>query len=136
MIVTGGTLRRSDRGLVGDLATQTIMQFKFDLAVVGCSAIDQDGDMLDFDIQEVSVSQAIIRQSRKVFLVADQSKFRRTAPARIGSISEIDALFTDQPLPESLALRCRDWGVRIVVTGGPPAPFDPDEGDDERFAAP
>ncbi|MCB1338582.1 MAG: DeoR/GlpR transcriptional regulator [Maritimibacter sp.] len=136
VIVAGGQLRRSDGGLVGTLTRTAISQFKVDFAVIGCSALDEDGDMLDFDIQEVSVSQAIIRQSRKVFLVADQSKFRRTAPARIGSISEIDALFTDQPLPESLALRCRDWGVRIVVTGGPPAPFDPDEGDDERFAAP
>ncbi|MEZ5723308.1 MAG: DeoR/GlpR family DNA-binding transcription regulator [Paracoccaceae bacterium] len=117
VVVTGGQLRRSDGGLVGTLTRHAISQFKVDLAVIGCSALDEDGDMLDFDIQEVSVSQTIIRQSRKVFLVADQSKFARTAPARIASMSEIDAIYTDQPLAENLARRCRDWGVRIVVAG-------------------
>lgn len=116
VIVTGGMLRRSDGGLVGDLATQTIMQFKFDLAVVGCSAIDQDGDMLDFDIQEVHVSKSIVRQARKTFLVADHSKFQRTAPGRIASLSEVDTLFTDRPLAAGLRTRCAEWGTKVVVT--------------------
>ncbi|CAN0590694.1 unnamed protein product, partial [Ectocarpus sp. 12 AP-2014] len=60
ILVTGGQLRRTDGGLVGKLAAETIRQFKFDLAVIGCSALDGDGDLLDFDIQEVSVSQAIL----------------------------------------------------------------------------
>ena len=115
VIVTGGTLRRSDGGLIGDLATQTILQFKFDLAVVGCSAIDLDGDMLDFDIQEVNVSRSIIAQARKTFLVADHSKFQRTAPGRIASLAEIDAFFTDRPIAETLSARCADWGTRVVV---------------------
>ncbi|PHP67691.1 DeoR family transcriptional regulator [Zhengella mangrovi] len=115
VVVTGGTLRRSDGGLVGDLATQTIMQFKFDLAVVGCSAIDQDGDMLDFDIQEVNVSKSIIRQARKTFLVADHSKFQRTAPARIASLAAIDVFFTDKPLGPALSRQCADWTTEVVV---------------------
>ncbi|MCC0026848.1 MAG: DeoR/GlpR family DNA-binding transcription regulator [Zhengella sp.] len=119
VIVTGGTLRRSDGGLVGDLATQTIMQFKFDLAVVGCSAIDQDGDMLDFDIQEVNVSKSILRQARKAFLVADHSKFQRTAPARIASLAAIDTFFTDRPLSPALARQCEDWTTQVVVAAQP-----------------
>ena len=115
IIVAGGTLRRSDGGLVGTLTAQTIRQFKFDLAVIGCSAMDADGDLLDFDIQEVGVSQAIIGQARKTFLVCDQSKFQRSAPARIDSLAIIDTFFTDRPLPASLALRCAEWGTRVVV---------------------
>lgn len=115
IIVTGGQLRRADGGLVGKLTSEAIAQFKFDLAVIGCSAVDEDGDLLDFDMQEVAVSQTIMAQSRTVFLVADQSKFKRSAPARIGSLANVDAIYTDQPLPSDLALRCREWGVRAVV---------------------
>lgn len=116
IIVTGGQLRRADGGLVGKLASEAIAQFKFDLAVIGCSAVDEDGDLLDFDMQEVAVSQTIMAQSRKVFLVADHSKFKRSAPARIGSLANVDVIYTDQPLPGDLSTKCRDWGVRIVVT--------------------
>ncbi|MEO1909096.1 MAG: DeoR/GlpR family DNA-binding transcription regulator [Paracoccus sp. (in: a-proteobacteria)] len=116
VIVTGGSLRRSDGGLVGSLAAQTIQQFKFDLAVIGCSALDRDGDMLDFDIQEVGVSQTILRQSRRTFLVADHSKLARSAPARIASLSQVNCLFTDKALPRDLTQACQDWQTRIVVT--------------------
>ena len=122
IIVAGGVLRRSDGGLIGNLTTSTIEQFKFDYAVIGCSARDNDGDLLDFDFQEVNVSQTILRQSRKTFLVADHSKFQRSAPARITSLSQIDGFFTDRQLSGGLAARCRDWGVDVHVCRGDGAP--------------
>jgi DeoR family glycerol-3-phosphate regulon repressor len=72
---------------------------------------------LDFDIQEVSVSQSILRQSRKTFLVADHTKFARTAPARIASLGDIDTFFTDRELPVDLARSCTLWGTAVSVTG-------------------
>jgi DeoR family glycerol-3-phosphate regulon repressor len=85
------------------------------MAVIGCSALDRDGDLLDFDIQEVSVSQSILRQSRKTILVADYTKFSRSAPARIASLTDIDTFVTDQPLPADLAAACERWKTRIIV---------------------
>ncbi len=117
IIVTGGHLRRADGGLIGNLAAETIRQFKFDLAVIGCSALDRDGDLLDFDIQEVNVSQTILRQSRKTFLVADHTKFARSAPARIASMADLDGVFTDRPLPPDLAAACEGWGTEVVCAG-------------------
>ncbi len=116
IIVVGGLLRRSDGGLVGTITTQAIRQFKFDLAVISCSALDVDGDMLDYDIQEVGVSQTILSQSRRSFLVADRSKFQRRAPARIGSLAQIATFFTDAPPPPALLEACRGWGTKIVCT--------------------
>ncbi len=115
VIVTGGVLRRSDGGLIGTLTTEAIRQFKLDIAVIGCSALDAEGDLRDYDIHEVGVSQTIIRQSRRTFLVADHSKFRRTAPALIASLSEIDSFFTDRPMPPMLATRCAQWGTSVVA---------------------
>ena len=117
IIVVGGLLRRSDGGLVGTVTTQAIGQFKFDLAVISCSALDGDGDMLDYDIQEVGVSQAILRQARRSFLVADHSKFQRRAPARIGSLSQIDTFYTDAPPPVAVAQACHGWATGLVLAG-------------------
>ena len=115
IVVAGGVLRRSDGGLVGNLTTTTIEQFKFDYAVIGCSALDLEGDLLDFDFQEVHVSQTIIRQARRTFLVADSSKFQRSAPARIASLRDIDIFFTDQPLAPELSARFATWGNAFRV---------------------
>jgi DeoR family transcriptional regulator, glycerol-3-phosphate regulon repressor len=120
IIVVGGLLRRTDAGLVGTVTTQAIGQFKFDLAVISCSALDEDGDILDYDIHEVGVSQAILRQARRRFLVADQSKFRRRAPARIGSIAQMDGFYTDDALPTGLDAACRTWGTAVTIAGAGP----------------
>lgn len=117
IIVVGGLLRRTDGGLVGSVATQAIAQFKFDLAVISCSALDEDGDMLDFDIQEVGVSQTILKQARRSFLVADRTKFRRRAPARICSLAQMDSFYTDAPLPPGLDDACKGWGTGVIVAG-------------------
>ncbi len=113
IVVAGGVLRRSDGGLVGNLTISTIEQFKFDFAIIGCSAMDAEGDLLDFDFQEVRVSQTIIAQSRQTFLVADQSKFQRTAPARIASLSDVDVFYTDHALPDELYRKCAEWKTQI-----------------------
>lgn len=114
-IVTGGRLRPRDGGLVGHVANTVIRQFKFDVAVIGCSAMDLDGDLLDFDPEEVGVSQTIIEQSRKCYLVADQSKFQRSAPVRIGSMHALSAVFTDAPVPSKLSQLCQRWQTQIIV---------------------
>lgn len=117
ILLAGGALRRADGGLVGDLTTQFMQQFKVDIAVIGTSALDGDGDLLDFDMAEVKVSKAIIAQARRVYLVADHSKLDRPAPARFGSLADVDAVFTDRPLPADLAARCADWGTEVHLPG-------------------
>jgi DeoR family glycerol-3-phosphate regulon repressor len=115
VVVTGGTVRRGDGGLIGTMTVKAIRSFKFDYAVIGCSALDEDGDVLDYDIQEVGVSQAIIAQARAPLLVADHSKLHRSAPARICSLADVKAVFTDTPFPEGLKAACATWGTEVVV---------------------
>ena len=113
IVMAGGVLRRADGGLIGNLTVSTIRQFKFDLAIIGCSALDADGDLLDFDFQEVHVSQTIIAQARRTFLVADHSKFQRSAPARIASLGDIDTFYTEAELSRQLTRKCSEWGTEL-----------------------
>ena len=115
LVVAGGVLRRADGGLVGELTTSVLERLKLDHAVIGCSALDEDGDMLEFDLREVLVTRAIMERARRTWLVADRSKFGRMAPARLGSLAEIDAFFTDAPPPDPVPALCEGAGTRIVV---------------------
>lgn len=117
--VTGGNLRPTDGGLVGTIARESIAGFRFDYAIIGCSALHAGGDVLDFDIREVGVSQTIIERSDKVFLVADHSKFDRKAPIKITTLAEVDTFFTDQKLPEACAQYCGAHGTSVIIAGSP-----------------
>lgn len=115
LIIAGGLVRRSDGGIIGVAAVDFINQFKVDYAVIGVSAIDEDGSLLDYDFREVRVAQAIIENARHVILVADLMKLERNAPVRIGHISQIDTVVTDGEFPKKLQAICKDNGVRIVI---------------------
>jgi len=117
VIVTGGAVRRTDGGIVGEPAVDFISQFKVDYAIIGVSAIDDDGALLDFDYREVRAAQAIVENARNVILVADAMKFTRSAPVRIVHISQVDVFVTDEPPPEVIADICRSNGVAIEVVG-------------------
>jgi DeoR family glycerol-3-phosphate regulon repressor len=114
VIVVGGRVRAVDRAAIGSSAVDFIRNFKVDFAVIGASAIDEDGALLDFDMNEVQVSQTIIQNSRQVILVADSSKLGRPAPVRIGHMSDIDIYVTDQLTNEKLAAVCETNAVKVV----------------------
>ncbi len=100
VIIAGGVVRQRDGGITGEATIDFIHQFKVDFGIIGISSIDHDGTLLDFDYREVRVTQAIIANSRQVLLAADHSKFDRPAMVRLGSIDQVDALFTDNRPPE------------------------------------
>ncbi len=116
VVIAGGVVRQSDGGIVGEAAVDFIRQFKVDYAVIGASAIDPDGALLDYDFREVKVAQAIIANARHVILVADSTKFERTAPVRIGQISQVHTFITDQCDSPSIRNICQQSGVVLVET--------------------
>lgn len=121
VIVAGGLVRSRDRGIVGEAAIDLIRQFKVDIGIIGISGIDLDGSLLDFDYREVRVAQAIIGNSRKVFLVADHTKFGRNALVRLGHVSQVGTLFTDREPPRDMAQMLVEAGVEVRFPGAGPA---------------
>lgn len=115
VVIAGGVVRGSDGGVVGEAAGDFIRQFKVDYAVIGASAIDEDGALLDYDFREVKVAQAIIENARHVILVSDATKFDRVAPVRIGHLSQVRTFVTDH-CSERLAVVCREHDVRLIET--------------------
>ncbi|MCY0855848.1 DeoR/GlpR family DNA-binding transcription regulator [Cupriavidus sp. D39] len=115
VIVAGGVLRSRDRGIVGEATVEFISQFKVDIGLIGISGIEADGTLRDYDFREVKVARTIIEHSREVWLAADASKFNRQAMVELAHVSEIDRLFTDQPLKPPFESMLEESGVRCVV---------------------
>lgn len=118
VVIAGGVVRAADGGIVGEAAVEFIRRFKVDFAVIGASAIDDDGALLDFDFREVQVARAIIDNARHVILVADSTKFERTAPVRIGHLSQVQTLVTNGEAPEPIRQICGGHDVHLVEVGG------------------
>lgn len=88
----------------GGAAVGMIGQFRVDTAVIGTSAVDADGTLLDFDVQGVLASRALIGNARRVILVADSGKLARAAPvAAICQEHGVEVVGTEAGLPDRAA---------------------------------
>lgn len=115
VIVAGGMVRSNDQGIVGEATVDFIRQFKVDIGLIGISGIEADGTLRDYDFREVKVARAIIEQSREVWLAADHSKFNRPAMVELGSLRDVDILFTDEAPPTAFADLLSSADVEYVV---------------------
>jgi DeoR family glycerol-3-phosphate regulon repressor len=110
-MIAGGMIRHSDGGIVGANTEEFIDKFKPDYAIISCSAIDETGEFFDYDLREVRVTQAIIRQARTVILATDSMKFERSAPVKVGTLADLDFLVTDTGISSEFAAECEQHDI-------------------------
>jgi len=115
VILAGGEVRNRDGGIVGEATLDFIRQFRLDFGILGISGIDYDGSLLDFDYHEVRVKKAIIENSRCVYLAVDHTKFGRNAMVKLGNISEIHLLITNQEPPKEITALLKEHNIPLEV---------------------
>ena len=65
------------------------------------------------------VARAILGNARHPVLVADAGKFERSAPVRIGHVSQLHCVVTDRPPPARFLAACREAGTGVEVAAEP-----------------
>jgi len=97
--VYGGYVRNKDSSVL-TLADDNRQRFKFDVAIIGASAIDRQGTVQEFDPMEVDLVRSILPHARQVILVAHDEKFDRHAPHIVTQLTDVDVLITNgDPAP-------------------------------------
>jgi DeoR family glycerol-3-phosphate regulon repressor len=113
--IAGGRLRHGDRDVLGAAAQAFFASYKVDIGIFGVAGVDEDGTLLDFHEDEVAARQSILANCRKSYLVLDHSKFRRSAHVRGGRLGDVDAIFTDRPLPSGVQESLVGADTRVFV---------------------
>jgi DeoR/GlpR family transcriptional regulator of sugar metabolism len=115
VMVPGGRLRPQNAGIVGPLAEEFLRGFRADTLVMSAGAVDADGTLLEYDINEVAVMRIMMANAKQVFLAVDHTKFHASVSVQLAGAAEIDALFTDAPPPAALAALLAQQEVEVVV---------------------
>ncbi len=115
VILAGGLLRHNDRATTGEATREFLERFRVGYGIFGIGGVSPEGDLLDFDFRDIGVSTTAMKISRHKFIALDHSKFDTTAMVRIGTLAEVDAIFTDEPPPEKLRALIENLDVELVV---------------------
>lgn len=112
--VTGGFVQWAGSfSLMGQAAINFLNEIYMDKVFVSVCGIDVTRGITVIEPEEALTFRAMIRQAKKVIVVADSSKLGVVAPARICPISEIQTLITDTRAREDTIALFAEQGVEV-----------------------
>lgn len=118
--VVGGACRMRALVTIGrvrfpDAEGATSLAISADLAVIGVGGVSPTGAVSTSDLREAQMMREMMGAAKRVVVLADSSKFERTAFARICGPEEFDVLVTDAELAPTAADALAAAGVEVVV---------------------
>lgn len=96
VFMTPGHLRKIELDLVGYDTVAYIQNFVFDTVFMGTAGIDAERGFMDFEEDESRIRQALLKSARNKVMLADASKFGKTANICTAKFEVIDRLVTDK----------------------------------------
>ena len=125
VVLIGGVRTPSD-ALVGPVAQAAIATLHVDLLFIGVHGIDADRGLTTPNLMEAGANQAFMASARTVVAVADSTKWGVVGLSSFASLDELDAIVTDDALPEPIVDRLRQQVDRVILAGQSEPAQEPD----------
>ncbi len=114
--LTGGTLAWAwTFALAGQAALNTLIDVYLDKVFVGVTGFDLERGATTLEVEEATVTRAMIRQAREVIVVADSTKIGMVSSALICPASTVHILVTDADLSKEKHTAMEAAGIRVVI---------------------
>jgi DeoR/GlpR family transcriptional regulator of sugar metabolism len=110
----GGEIYPDTFGASGPATLLQIDTLNFDLFFLGVSGADTVAGWTASSPVGIDVKQAVLKRARRVFAVADSSKWERICFASITPIDAVDGWVTDARLPPQVGDALRLRGVKVL----------------------
>ncbi len=112
--LVGGDFRRKTFSMVGNKAIDYLDKYNFDKAFVGVNGISIEEGFTTPNELEATVDGKVIKSSKQVFILADETKFGAIAFSTICKLEDVDYIITDKSLNSGLLKDFQKNGVRII----------------------
>lgn len=115
VISIGGSIHSSSLSAIDQMAIECIDKFNANKAFISTKAITLPNGTYEAQLSLIEVKKRIVKQSDKVILLADHSKFESKSLCKAIPISDIDVIVTDGGLAQNLADTIRDLGIELII---------------------
>ena len=112
IFVLGGHLRKSSGAMLGAWTNALLENIHPDIAIIGTDACTPTGPMVT-PYEEVTVKRNIFSVSQKTILLADNTKFEKTAAFLVCDWDDIDVLITDSNVSQDVL---EEYQNRVMIT--------------------
>ncbi|OWU68354.1 DeoR/GlpR family DNA-binding transcription regulator [Marinibacterium profundimaris] len=115
VIVTGGTLRPKLNSLVSPFGELLLREINADVAFMSCAGVHAQKGFTNSNWQEAEIKKSMIQAAGKVVFLADHSKLKHVATAKIAALTEADMLITDNNASVEVVKEMRGLGLELII---------------------
>lgn len=115
VVMTGGQLMQPSMNAAGDLAEKCLSDLALDIAFVGTSAIDAEGNFYAYNETESGMCSKIFAASKQVVILADYSKLGQQKLVHVKKLDGQFTLITDSKANPEYLQHYRQLGARVIV---------------------
>ena len=94
--VLPGRVVGPDGSIVGEETVLALKRLRLDMALIGCSAIESDGNVMDFDPAKVAVKRTAMAIAGIRLLLATRDKFGQSARVEIAKVDEFTRIVSER----------------------------------------
>ena len=117
VIVLGGKLHGDELTMTGPIAEATLQRFYADVCILGAAGVDPQVGVTELDYEIASLHRSMMERSRRVVVLADQSKLGFRAPAVVAPVSMVTTMVTDDAAPLDTLKQLQAQGVQVLFAG-------------------
>lgn len=115
LIIPGGVARHNEDSLLGPFAVNNMKKLFVDIGFFGIAGISEQGGMTNFHMGENDVSRTMIFHSKKSIILADHSKFGKSALYKTAEFNEINLIITDKYPSLEIQQAAKSNGCEISI---------------------
>lgn len=114
VLLPSGTVFREQNIVLAPAGEDSMPRFHAPKLFMGAAAVGPQGVMQQ-DVILVAAERRFMDRAEEVVLLVDSSKFRSSSGAIVCGLDEVGTIVTDAGIPQDMADRLRDLGVKLVV---------------------
>ncbi|MFZ4840953.1 DeoR/GlpR family DNA-binding transcription regulator [Mycetocola saprophilus] len=115
ILLPAGAVNPDEGAIVGPLVEQSLRGLRFDTVFLSCCGASLDEGVTAHDLEDAAAKRAMLASGRRVVLIAEGSKFGRSAMSITCSLREVDVVVTDDSAPLDVLEQLRSEGIEVIV---------------------
>lgn len=115
LMVTGGDFKAPTLSLTGEKAAQFFRNIYVDKLFLATGGISPSLELTYPGYSDLVVKRAMIDVSKEIYLLADSTKFGKTAFASLGVMKYVDVVVTDDGIGEETKGQLEALGVKLII---------------------
>lgn len=114
IIILPGTLNRKTLSFTGIDTVEYLKAYNIDKAFMASTGVTIENGLTNASHEEYSIKKTAVNNSLKRYLLADYTKFDRTAMRTYCKLNNIHAIITDQCPPEIYVSFCSRYNIEMI----------------------